>query len=533
MQSLIKKINAVSIAKLHLMIVIFGILIAAQIQYIQHGWINPDSVLYLESAKLFVQWQWKEALQVWNWPLYPICISLVHKITTLNIHTSAQLLNVIFFGITTYSFIQIIRLGGGQQLTIVAGALILLSSQYIVGDVLKMLMRDEGFWAFYLTALVFFIRFYQNPNLKDALLWQLSVVIATLFRIEAITYLVFLPSILLIVKYANFKTRLKHFAMAHSFNLALSISLISALAFYSDVSMKKLGRLEEIFTLNLFQELTRKLFTQSAIMAENVLGKHLDEFAIPALLLTFIYVIIYKTVTSAGLFNVLLAFFGIKRQYAKVNSQRVELIEKTECIETKTFDVMIAVGLISILNMSLIITKVFVLTGRYVVAFTFLLMIIASFQLGYFIKRYSVKGSKQSRLKWAPVALCVLMLLGLVKNILPKMKGYNYMQSAVEWVINHDSNALKNNKIFFNESRLRYFAGAPFIGGWDDTEAQFLQVINNKTVYQFEYLLLATTKKEFESIERSLMRIPEYKVIARFNDAKEKKMVLVLNKKEN
>ena len=80
----------------------------------------------------------------------------------MGIQTAAQLLNVLFFGISAFSFTQIIRLAGGSQLTMLAGALILFSAQYIVGDVLEMLMRDEGFWAFYLSGLVFFIRFYQH-----------------------------------------------------------------------------------------------------------------------------------------------------------------------------------------------------------------------------------------------------------------------------------------------------------------------------------------------------------------------------------
>ncbi len=129
--------------KLTLAIVIVAMLIAAQLQYIQHGWINPDSVLYLESARLITAGDWQSAIKVFNWPLYSALISIMHQLTSLSIHHSAQALSVIFYSIATYSFIQIIQLAGGNNRVIVAGALILFSAQYVTGDVLQMLLRDE------------------------------------------------------------------------------------------------------------------------------------------------------------------------------------------------------------------------------------------------------------------------------------------------------------------------------------------------------------------------------------------------------
>ncbi|HSG93050.1 MAG TPA: hypothetical protein VK999_05000, partial [Methylotenera sp.] len=226
MQYFITKIEQSPISKLHTIIVLLAMLIAAQMQYIQHGWINPDSLLYFESARLFAAAQWKEALQIWNWPLYPLCIAAVHKITNLGIQNSAQVLNVVFFGLTAFSFIEIIRLAGGRQLTMAAGALILFSSQYIVGDVLEMLMRDEGFWAFYLSGLVFFIRFYQQLRFRDALLWQLCAITATLFRIEAITYLVLLPSLFLFSFNFSLKERIRYLLLSHALNIFLALGLV-------------------------------------------------------------------------------------------------------------------------------------------------------------------------------------------------------------------------------------------------------------------------------------------------------------------
>ena len=124
----LKKLSYVSENQLHRLITLLGVLIACQVIYIQHGWINDDSVLYFEIVRLFSNGEWKQGLALFNWPLYPALISAVHKLTQLEIQTSAQILNVIFFAITTFSFISLIRLAGGNKTTIICGGFLLLSS---------------------------------------------------------------------------------------------------------------------------------------------------------------------------------------------------------------------------------------------------------------------------------------------------------------------------------------------------------------------------------------------------------------------
>lgn len=513
MQSLIQKIEQSHINKLQVAIVFMAMLLAAQMQYIQHGWINPDSVFYFESAKLLASGQWKEALQVWNWPLYPLCIAAVHKITSLGIQTSAQVLNVVFFGLTTFSFMHIIRLGGGKQLTMAAGALILFSSQYIVGDVLEMLMRDEGFWAFYLTGIVFFIRFYQRLEFKDALLWQLCAITATLFRIEAITYMVLLPSLFLFCSNSNFKERIRYLLLSHALNIFLALCLILVIAMHGDISMKNFGRLQEVFTLNLFDELTRKLFANAAIMADSVLEKYLEEFAVPGLLLTFIYVMIVKTISTTGLVNFILAMFAIKN--------------RTALLESKTCQVLSAVAFISLVNMALIITKVFVLSSRYVVGLAFILMILAAFQFTRILANDVFQSKQTSKAKWLAVALVIFMLLSLVKNILPKAEGYHYMQHAATWVKSHNT---ENKPVFSEESRIRYYLGQPFRRNNGDNWEMLTSAINNDEILNYEYLLISHSVKHPEREKMMTKQLPQFKEVKRFNSVKAKKSIVIYKK---
>lgn len=511
MYTLIQKVEKLPLTALKAVLIFLAILVAAQIQYIQHNWINPDSVLYFESARLLAVGEWHAAVKVFNWPLYAACIALIHKITSLDIQLSAQILNVIFFGITATSFLKLIELAKGKSLQMLAGMLILLSSHYIVGDILGMLMRDEGFWAFFLTSLVFFIRFYKSQRYLDAFFWQISIIIAVLFRIEAISYLLLLPISLLSNKQFSLKQR-SLFVLKSNFLCLIAFTCIFAAVLTSNtVSMDYFGRLDEVFTVNLYDELTEKFFTNANIMSTQVLGKYLEEFAVQGLLLTFAYVIIIKIISATGLVNIGLAALTIQAKNRLIDDQAYRVLSVTACI--------------SVFNMALIITKVFVLSGRYVLALSMILMVFAAFYLADMFQYLSSKH--HSKRKWAVAFLLIFMLLSLVKNILPKQSGYNYMQESATWLSVHNK---AKKPVFYDDTRVRYFAGAPFIGTWNDNSVFLSQAITDKSIYEHEYLIITQSIKRPQKQEL-MDELPGYLKIKRFNDAKSKKFIVIYQKR--
>src|SRR3989338_2678056 len=142
---LVKMTSSTSESMLLATFVCLAFITALWVVHIQHGAINPDSVLYFEAAKLFSIGEWKQGVALFSWPLYSALIAVLHNLTGLSVEASAQWLTAIFFAITTFSFITLIRLAGGNKTTTICGASLLLSSSYIVGDVLPMLLRDQGF----------------------------------------------------------------------------------------------------------------------------------------------------------------------------------------------------------------------------------------------------------------------------------------------------------------------------------------------------------------------------------------------------
>jgi hypothetical protein len=510
MQKILHILEKKSCIQLQYWIVLLAILIAAQVQYIQHGWINPDSVLYLEAAKFFSNGEWEAGFSVFAWPLYSLCITFIHKITQLGVHVSAQILNVIFFAIATYSYIKIIMLAGGKQKQIIAGALIWLSGQYLIGSALEMLMRDAGFWAFYLLSIVFFIRFYQESNFKDALLWQICIIVATLFRIEGLLYLLFLPFSLLLQTECNIKQKWGNLLIANVINIGLAIIILLIFTLNDGLSTKILGRLNEVFTINLWQQFTANLSEKSLIMSTQVLGKFLEEFATIGLLLTFLFAMFAKTISTTGLIVVCLSTLGIKNNKRLFNHQ--------------AYQVLSAAAIIATISMGLIITKVFVLSGRYVLAFSFILMVFAAF---YFAELL-FKKTQNNKTHWLALLLVLFMFGGGLKNILPKKQGYNFMQEAVAWVI---ADNVDNKPVFYDQARMRYYAGAEFIGTFE--HLSYLQsMIDNNSIANHDYILIESSKKDNQAKALIESKLPGYKLIKQFNDAKAKKSVLIYLKQE-
>jgi hypothetical protein len=509
LNSLLNKLIQLPTNRLTWLLAAIGVLIAMQINYIQHGWINNDSVLYFEAARLFALGEWQQGFKLFPWPLYSGLIALVHTISGFSLHFSAQILNVLFFGIATHSFLKLIRLCGGDNLTLLCGALLLFSSQYIVGDALQMLLRDQGFWAFFLTGIVFFVRFYRSLSWTDAIAWQLAMITAMLFRVEGITYLLALPFVLLLNKNLALSTRGFALLKAHSVNLSAGL-IVASYLFLKGLPVSNLGRLQEIFTTRLLEDLTRKFMQRSEIMANDVLGNFLDQFASEGLLLTFIFIMLAKTISSAGWITAGLAAYTIRLRQQLLNHD--------------AWRILTAVMAIALIDMFLIILKVFVLSGRYVVPLTLILITLAAFGLSELFHRQQKWPGKK---RWLVYILVVVLALGMVKNILPKRAGHNYQQDAVAWVKSHNPD---NLPVFYDSSRVRYYAAEPFIGTWMDVWQKVTEATEDGSIHKYEFLLISQEDDEEWKSAHMAEKLPDFMEVHRAGNRKGKKFVVVYQK---
>lgn len=504
-----------SLLTLQILFTFFAVLVTVRVIYIQSGVINPDAVLYYEAARLFSMGLWHQGFEVFNWPFYSLCIAFINRLTGFSVENSASLLSIVFFSLTTFSFLKLIELAGGRRREILAGALILFSSKHIVGVTLCMHIRDQGFWAFFLLGLLFFIRFHKNRNHYEAWYWQISILIATLFRLEGIGYLLVLPISLLFFNDYPPKKNIYDFFKSNYINIGLLITIFIT-AFSSNViSIQDFGRLHEVFGVSAYQEFSAQLSIKSKIFASQVLGRYLDDYATQGLLLTVVYAATIEVMRATGKWVILL--FGLT------------LVTPLHRVDENAKRIFLFSSLIALISFYLITTKTFVIADRYAFPFSFCSMILASF---YFSHIGGFILSKEKLLyQLAFIALISLLATQLIKNLLPKEKEYFYQLDAINWIKKHHQDS---ESIFYDESILRYYAKQPFIGKYSQKDRMILK-LDQSNILNYEYLLISQYDFDPAYTEqvRKMPSLSKFSEIKSFSTKNSKRKVSIYKKIDN
>jgi hypothetical protein len=160
--------------------------------------INGDGILYIDVAKGFLSGGVSGAIDVYHWPFYGILIGLVHRLTGLSFENSASFLNMLFLVLACVVFVRIYEEISGKQARIWVAAILILALP-VLNDYRDLVIRGHGFWAFMLLALYCFIQYSRSPDLKNALKWQLGIMVAILFRLEGLAFLVLAPFCFLLI----------------------------------------------------------------------------------------------------------------------------------------------------------------------------------------------------------------------------------------------------------------------------------------------------------------------------------------------
>lgn len=484
------------------------------IGYIQQGWVTDDSIIYFEAAKLFATGQWRQGFELYDWPLYPILLMVVHKLTGLTIEQAAQIWNVFFFSLTTLGSLAFIWLAGGDRRTIVYGAALLFSSAYIVGDVLPMLLRDEGFWAFFIISLGFLLRFYRTYEFKWALSWQVCICIAMLFRIEALVFLLLTPLYVFCSDAFDWKRKLLQYSKTQVLSLSAFVVLILLLTLSSSLQPADLGRIQEFFTIlpKLYTQITQGLIHKSQQMGEIVLGKYLDDFGLLGISLTLICITLIKVAGSAGLPAILSLALPQKGKFHGLHDDAYKLI--------------LWVMAIGAINALVMIMTTFILSGRYVISLAFMVLMMAAFALSNLRNRLSMKDRKPLLQQVIFAFIVLLMVVNLIKNIMPPKKDHNFEQLAVAWMKEKHAS---QNSIFLNSAKLRYYAGLPYTYG-PDPWSYTLHAIQNNSIHGYDYLVLSLNGKNIEQQKYLSEVLTHHRLVNRFSRGP-KKVVLIYAKR--
>lgn len=210
--------------------------------------LNPDGVEYLQSGQIFLNQGWhglKITIQIRNWPFYYIILTGIHKTLHLSWINSAYLFDIIFDGMIAVTLLMIIdKLGYSVKYLWLGLGLFL--AYHPFNKLRDPIIREHGYIFFLLISTLLLIYFLEKPSWKRGLLWSITLILATLFRIEGGYLLLLVPFAVFFIRGKSFLKRLYIYLQLNSIPL-LSIFIIGMIIIFQLIPEAYLARIPQLW----------------------------------------------------------------------------------------------------------------------------------------------------------------------------------------------------------------------------------------------------------------------------------------------
>lgn len=187
MQALRRRLNSLSPATL----AFWGSLLLSLTAILGVVTIDRDGALYLDAARQISQQGAGQALQFFDWPWFSVLLALTHDILGLGYEQAAYLWSSLFMAGTCALLVDLVQ---RQNPEASRWACLVVLSLPAINQYRYDILREFGFWFFSSLALWQALRWQQRPRWPRSLTLHLAILLAALFRLEA---LILWPALLL------------------------------------------------------------------------------------------------------------------------------------------------------------------------------------------------------------------------------------------------------------------------------------------------------------------------------------------------
>lgn len=457
---------------------ITSLLLSAWIGY-RETVINSDAICYLLSAKMVGTDGIRNAMQLCNqarWPFYSALIYGFVQVTHLPYAGAAYLINSLFTLISVGAFILIVKeLGGSQRTLWLAAITILLSHQF--NSVREYIIRDHGFWAFYLASMLFLLKYARRPRSKFALGFSVSLLLASLFRIEGAVFLLLMPFVCWFQKRYNLRQRVRNFMLLYMPVLMIGGAIVLWLALHPQQSIEKLGRVGEL--IDQFRHgmgiIADRYHAAKTELKHSVLGVEAADQAGMVILSAWLVWYVLSVVGNLSWIYALLVLYAM--------GSRTVILRSTAPIILYWYagvNVLVTAGFLA---------EHFFLSKRYLIALSLVFMLWVPFALNDIIRKWP--SPRHRAILAVAAGLIVISSLGGVFNF-----GYSktYVRDAGHWMA---QNIPANASIYSNDIQLMYYSDHYGYQIFNQRQAfADLQSLQQGKWKQFDYVALRLDDKD-------------------------------------
>ncbi|MCP4595154.1 hypothetical protein [Neptuniibacter sp.] len=151
----------------------------------QYSWaVNDDGVVYIYTAKSYLESGWEAAFSTFQWPIYSVLIAKLSPILQGDLVASARLINFLLQALLVW---YLYKLSGMTELHKKHRQLLI--AFFIVSiaffNFRVYILRDQGFLTLCVIGLYYGAYYLEHAKPKHLIVCLLSFMLATLFRVEA------------------------------------------------------------------------------------------------------------------------------------------------------------------------------------------------------------------------------------------------------------------------------------------------------------------------------------------------------------
>lgn len=453
---------------------------------IRESVINPDAICYLYSAEEFGKSGLHGAMKLCPqaiWPFYSGFIYAFEQLTHLSYTTAAFTLDGFFSAISVVLFIAIVKELGGTRLTLWLAALVILLAHEF--NILRQdIIRDHGFWAFYLASVWLLLRYVRRPTWRGALTWSASLFAATIFRIEGAVFLLLMPLAVWFDGQVSFKSRAYHFFMLNLPILLIMFGLGVWFATHAQQSMSQFGRVAEVShqIQNGFRIIFEQYQLMKASIAENILSHNsLRDAGEVTLLLLISWYVVNVVGNLSLIYAALVAYAWVTRAATFTRAAKIIVMGYLLVNVTITFG---------------FFAQNHFLAKRYLIALSLILMLWVPFALARLaeLKRWLVY--------YVAIALIVISSLG---GLFHFGHSKDYIRQAGDWMA---ANISRDAKLYSNDYQLMYYS-QHFGSHIFDMQRQYndVAVIAHGQWKQYDYLALLMGRTQDNKVAMVMQEI--------------------------
>lgn len=444
--------------------------------------LNHDAILYLRVADIYTAQGLQAAYHLYHWPFYSLLIGAVSQVTGLSSYHAACLINILFqVGITTVFLSLIKTLGGTQRHQWVALAVIILFPTF--QSYRAYIVRDFGFWLFYLLAIKACLQFVEKKTWSFALLWTFSIIAATLFRIEGLFFFLVQPLFILFIGQDPFWLRARAFLKMNTF-LGIVILLGLCLVGIVHRSLWEIGRFNNIHdALYAGVKIKNNILHLSQVLSDNFLIQPGLHDAIPMAISSIIGLVIYKMVKVVHPVYALLSIYGMLKCQVGTLAQRGQLWG------------------FMVLNSVLVLYFAALfdfLSSRYVMGFALTSLIWAPFGIERLLVKYFQQNYAFKQGRWAIVSVGIIMGYLGIYHIIHKSSDKLYVREAANFLKQKISSS---QLLYTNVPQLLYDVKGASLQ-WDKEYDPGLTRLKTENMKNYDFYAIQLIKDDTNNINK-------------------------------